>query len=554
MHPLAALTGLFVMLLTFADMKRLPVGEPIFRNIIEGDFLYVDKTEWLHRLVTGSKFYFFPRPRRFGKSLLTSTLKELFLGNKELFKGLWIYDKYDFKPHPVVVISMNDLDFRDKTLTASLSDRLDEVARQNKLVLSSESLKDKFSELIQTLGQQRGQVAVLIDEYDKPITDYMDNLPQAIENRETLRNFYGVLKGLEIAPHLRMVFLTGISKFSKVSLFSELNQLKDLTLDDAYSGMVGITQVELEHYFADRIEEMQTKTGLPRHELLEKIRFWYNGYSWDGKTLLYNPFSILNFFDSRAFRGFWFASGTPSMLVKILKNRRELLDELEGKTVSEAFFDKYDFENIDLHSLMFQTGYLTIQKVTERLDTAWYTLGYPNQEVRNAFNLSLLEGFVNKPPSLIHDALFHVQEALFDGKPEAFAPNLKPIFADLSYEMQPKDWGDPEKLFAQWEGYFQTVTVLIVKFLGVNVQSEVSKSKGRIDAVFETPKFIYIVEFKLDGTAQQAMEQIKDRDYPASFLQKGKPVFLIGIAFDSKERNVKEWLVEEVGEATFPKV
>ncbi len=525
-------------------MKRLPVGEPIFRKIIEGGFLYVDKTEWIYRLLQGGGYYFFPRPRRFGKSLLTSTLKELFLGSKELFKGLWIYDRYDFKPHPVIVISLNDLDFHRKTLEMSLCDRLDEVAGENKLSLSSKTAKDKFSELIKELGRET-PVAVLIDEYDKPITDFMDNLPQAIENRETLRNFYGVLKGLEVTPYLRLLFITGISKFSKVSLFSELNQLLDLTLDEGFAAMVGITQAELEHYFADRIEEMQTHTGLSRQDLLEKIRFWYNGYSWDGKTLLYNPFSILNFFSSKAFRNFWFASGTPSMLIKVLKTRWEMLEELEEKSVNESFFDKYDIENIDIYSLMFQTGYLTIREVHHFPDDTWYTLGYPNNEVRNAFNQSLLEAFVNLPPSSTQNIIFKLQKALFEGKPEDFVPNLKPIFADLSYEMHPKDQGDPEKLFARWEGYFQSITVLIVKFLGVNVQSEVSKSKGRIDAVFETPKFIYIIEFKLDGTAEQAMNQIKDKDYPASFLTKGKKVFLIGIAFDSKERNVKQWLVEE---------
>ena len=222
-----------------------------------------------------------------------------------------------------------------------------------------------------------------------------------------------------------------------------------------------------------------------------------------------------------------------------------MLEELEEKSVNESFFDKYDIENIDIYSLMFQTGYLTIREVHHFPDDTWYTLGYPNNEVRNAFNQSLLEAFVNLPPSSTQNIIFKLQKALFEGKPEDFVPNLKPIFADLSYEMHPKDQGDPEKLFARWEGYFQSITVLIVKFLGVNVQSEVSKSKGRIDAVFETPKFIYIIEFKLDGTAEQAMNQIKDKDYPASFLTKGKKVFLIGIAFDSKERNVKQWLVEE---------
>ncbi|MEK7254916.1 MAG: AAA family ATPase, partial [Bacteroidota bacterium] len=451
-------------------MKKLPVGQPDFRQIIEGGYLYVDKTEWIFRLVTGSQFYFFPRPRRFGKSLLVSTLKELFEGNKELFKGLWIYGQYDFKPHPVIVISFARTDFRENSLATALLNQLDRIAAALGLTLSGQTPKDKFQELIEKAGKET-PVAVLIDEYDKPITDFMDNLPQANENREVLRNFFGILKDLSVAPYLRFLFITGISKFSKVSLFSELNQLKDLTLHPAFAGMVGITQPELEHHFADRIELLQAEFKVSKDALLAKIKFWYNGYSWDGKTWLYNPFSLLNFFDSKVFRGFWFASGTPSMLVKILKNRWELLEEMEEKNVNEAFFEKYEFDKIDLYSLMFQTGYLTIREVEEFPDDTWFTLGYPNNEVRNAFNQSLLEAFVNLPPSSTQHYLFKVQKALFDGNPAAFAPGLKPIFADISYESLPKNHGNPAKLAAQLEGYYQTVTEIIVKFLGINVQS-----------------------------------------------------------------------------------
>jgi hypothetical protein len=530
-------------------MKKLPVGEPSFYKIISGDQLYVDKTEFYHKLLhSGGGYYFLSRPRRFGKSLLISTFKSLFEGKKELFEGLWIYDKHDFEPHPVVLISFTGFDFHRQPLEIGLMGHLDEIATSQNLSLSQSTSKGKFKELIQKLGKNR-KVVVLVDEYDKPIIDFFNDIPHAVENRETLRNFFGILKDHDIVPLLHFVFITGVSKFSKVSLFSEMNHLVDLTIRPDYAGMLGITQAELEHYFADRLDMLQQKLGLTQEALLDKIKQHYNGFSWDGKTLVYNPFSLLNFFSSETFGSFWFASGTASFLIKAFQARREPVEVLEEYPVNEGFFDKYDIENIDLYSLMWQTGYLSIREVEERPQSNWYILGFPNNEVRNAFNQQLLEAHSYREPSTMQRLLYQAEKALLTGQPEAFVKELKAIFADLAYEMLPKDRGDDAKLNTQWEGYFQVITLLIVKVLGINVRAEYSVATGRLDAVFETPEYVYLVEFKLGGSAGAAMQQIKDKDYPAAFLAKQKPVFLLALSFNKDSRNVQEFLVEKLAEA-----
>ncbi len=531
---------------TFACMKKLAVGDPIFKRIREEDALYVDKTRFIHDLISaGGRFYFLSRPRRFGKSLLVSTLMELFKGKKELFKDLWIYDKHDFEPRPVILISFTDIDFKQQSLETAVANQLDEIAANYGISLSESTAKEKFSELIRSLGKEK-RVAVLVDEYDKPIIDYFDNLSHAMINRDWLRNFFGTLKALDVVDFLQFVFITGVSKFSKVSLFSELNHLTDLTLDFRFANMLGITPQELEDNFEPYLQEMQIKEGLSREALLEKIRHWYNGYSWDGKNLVSNPFSILSLFSGRRFRNFWFATGTPSWLVHAFKSLAQPLDTLEEKTVVEGFFDKYDIEHIDLYSLMFQTGYLTVRRVEEEPDETWFTLGFPNNEVRNAFNWNLLEAYSDKYASNIQDLLYQTRQALLNGDPEAFVQELKAIFADISYQMLPKNKSDKAALAAQWEGYFQSMTLLIVKVLGISISAEVSKSHGRIDAVMETPKFIYLLEFKLEDSAEAAMKQIKEKQYAEAYRTKRKGVFLVAIAFSAESRNVSGYLVEKM--------
>ncbi len=363
-------------------MKKLPIGIQDFRKLREGGFLYIDKTESIYQLSAHSGYYFLSRPRRFGKSLLVSTMRELFLGSKELFEGLWIEDKWDWeRRHPVLHIPFSSLGYKSLGLERALQELLDEVIETYDLEVNEEALEKKFREVLESLSKKENEVVLLIDEYDKPIIDYLGNkIEQAKTNQQILKNFYSVIKDSD--PHLRLVFITGVSKFSKVSIFSDLNNLEDLTLSDYLTaGMMGYTQEELEYYFKDYIPPTAEALNFSEEELLLKVKEWYNGYSWDGKNFVYNPFSILNFFKKRAFHNFWFHTATPSFLIKLLKEKPYYqFDNLE---VGEAAFESFELDNIDVVALLFQTGYLTIKSVDE---FHIYTLGYPNREVRQSMS------------------------------------------------------------------------------------------------------------------------------------------------------------------------
>ncbi|MCP5047253.1 MAG: AAA family ATPase, partial [bacterium] len=281
---------------------------------------YIDKTEGIYNLISsGGQYYFLSRPRRFGKSLLVSTLKELFSGNRELFKGLWIYDKIEWEKHPVIHLDFTQLEFKDSdTLERSLFNQMGEIAATHKIQLDAPGYKTRFIQLIKKLAAH-GQVVILIDEYDKPIIDHIQNIETAKDNRNVLKNLFGVLKGLD--EYIRFFFLTGVSKFSKVSIFSDLNNLDDITVDDNHATLLGYTQDELTGYFSDYIDGLSKKSGMSRERLLEYLKLWYNGYSWDGKNFLYNPFSILNLFRKKRFSNYWFATGTPTFLVNHIRSR-----------------------------------------------------------------------------------------------------------------------------------------------------------------------------------------------------------------------------------------
>lgn len=508
-----------------------------------GGFLYVDKTRFIYQLVQGAGFYFLSRPRRFGKSLLASTLKYLFQGRKDLFEGLWIADHYDWtQKHPVLLISFTTVPYREEGLPKGLSDTLDRIAAENSISLAQSSAQGKFLELILSMSAA-GPVVVLIDEYDKPILDYLDDQPQATANRDFLRGFYGILKDTALAPHLRLVFLTGVSKFSKVSVFSELNNLSDLTMHPAYATLLGITQEELERDFSPFIDRLAESEAILRGAILKKMKTWYNGYSWDGVHFVYNPFSLLNLFDTYKFDNYWFSSGTPSFLIKTIKNRAEPLEHLDELEVPNEFFQKFDIETPDLHALMFQTGYLTIKHKTRLGETELYSLGYPNQEVQHAFNYHLLEGFADKSLGKVSDMVIKIQRALLKNDLETFIAQLRAIFADIDYHLQPREQKSPTQADAMWEGYFHSLTYLLLSLIGINIRTEVSKHKGRMDALIQTDQYIYIIEFKI-GNAWEALEQIKKSDYAAAYAGQGKSVVLLAIGFDKTEKNVQDWLSE----------
>ena len=524
-------------------MKRLPAGESSFAILRKEGWLYVDKTESIHRLIQEGKYYFLSRPRRFGKSLTVSALRALFEGRKELFEGLWIYDKMDWeKKHPVISLSFNGLDYRNQALELALQKELDMKADSLGVELQGGTSKEKLKELILYLGQT-AQVAVLIDEYDKPINDYLHDFQQSDTNRDILGNFFGVLKDNDVVNYLRFVFITGVSKFSKVTLFSELNNLTDLTQHPRFGTLLGITQEELERDFDEHIEALAQQMGIGRDELLAKIKHWYNGYTWDGKNFLYNPFSLLHLFNSGEFANYWFVTGTTSWLVKKFREKRYPLANLESLVVGSEFFDKFEVQNIDLSVLLFQTGYLTIKKI-EQGDPKWYHLGYPNHEVRYSLLKQLFLEYTDEGPSTLGETMRTLNSALLQHDLPTFISLFQGIFADISNRML-KQYIQEDSLVL-WEAYYQTVIYLALSLTGGQVACEVQTNHGYIDAVAETEKFVYVMEFKM-GKAAQAMQQIKEKRYHEKYLNKGKQVSLLGVGFDPELRNIGDWEEEIMG-------
>lgn len=533
-------------------MKKLPLGLQNFQNIIEKDFLYVDKTRQIHQFITESGLYFLSRPRRFGKSLLISTLDYIFKGRKDLFKGLYIYEKtdWDWQHSPVLKFNFASFGKMAEGLDSRIQDKLKEHADNFGIVLPEKNTAAQFEYLVTQLSKQQGKVVILIDEYDKPIIDFLDDIPTADRNREILKSFYAPLKDLESEGRLRLLFITGVSKFSKVSIFSDLNNLKDLTLSNYAVDLFGITNQEIQRYFAAHIKRSSQALEMSETTLLDQLNHWYDGYSWDAKTFVYNPFSILNFFDESSFANYWFTTGTPTFLVRAIRDQGLPVKNLETYEVTESFFEKFEIKNPDIYSLLFQTGYLTIKGVKTKRNRAIYTLGYPNHEVKESFVNNLLEAYTYQQPTIISIVLWKIEESLFDYDLPLFIEQLKILFSNIAHQLLPKDKKDPTEEeatenFAAWEGYFHTVIYLVLSFLGLNVRSEVSRHTGRLDAVLETDDHLYLMEFKLDGSGAAAIDQIKEREYASGYLNTSKKVVLVGIAFDKKKRNVKDWVAEE---------
>ncbi len=534
------------------SQRALPIGESDFQAIIKDGDLYVDKTQQIYQIITKSKPNFLSRPRRFGKSLLISTLEEIFSGNKELFKDLWIYDKIDWQIRPVIRLSFTEIDYKNQDLETSISQYLDRVAEKSGEFLREKTSKEKFVELIKNLSTKQ-QVVILIDEYDKPIIDFIEDLHHADRNRDILKNFYGALKDGVVEQHVHFLFITGISKFSKTSIFSELNNLDDLTFDPSAIDLCGITQDELELYFEEEINEVVEKLDTNREKLLKNLKYWYNGYSWDGKTSLYNPFSLLNFFKKQEYKNYWFESGTPTFLVKVVQNQKVPLKEIGKVRLAYEAFSEFDIQNMDIYPLLFQTGYLTIKKKGySRTKRLIYDLAYPNYEVKVSFLYNLLHAYSYQQKSSVSQVLLRVEDALFDNDIDKFVEQLKILFSDIAHQLHPKinkknpTPEDEAKLFKAWEGYFHSIIYLLIKFLGLHIDVEMSKHKGRIDAKIEVDDYLYIMEFKMDASAQKAMNQIATQQYADAFKNTSKQIVLVGISFDSKICNVKEYQVENL--------
>jgi len=512
--------------------KLLPVGIQTFRKICEGNYLYVDKTQHIYDLITTGTTYFLSRPRRFGKSLLVSTLEAIFQGNKELFQELDIGGAdYDWQSYPVVRIDFSSLNKDNlEELKKDLSLTLKNIAERYHISLP-EYLHPAtyFKWLIQELSKIN-KVVILIDEYDAPIIKHIGkNLELAAQHREFLKEFYTVIKGQD--QYLKFVFLTGVSKFSKVGVFSGLNNLEDITMDRRFSGLLGWTQEELESNFQTHIEALAQSEEETGQEIIHKIKVWYNGYRFSAKELyVYNPFSTLLLFKQQAFEFHWFETGTPTFLIELMKaegsfSPKEMIDN----RVSAEAFSCYEIEHLDTLPLLFQTGYLTIKDYDKQ--TRLYQLGYPNFEVNNAFTERLIKTFSVLEPGMAEGYIVKLIDCLQSNDLDEFFEILRIFFANIPYDIQLKQ-----------EKYYQTVFYLIFSLLGLRVQTEVTTNRGRIDAVVELHKTIYVFEFKLFGTREEALAQIKEKEYYEKYLNSGKEIILIGVAFDPEERNIGDYL------------
>jgi len=496
-----------------------------FGKIREGGYLYVDKTEMIHRLVTTGNYYFLSRPRRFGKSLLLDTLEELFKGSRNLFNGLWIEDHWDWsKRHPVIHFNFAEIPYKKLGLEKALEIELERSAAQLGLLLETHTLQGKFRELIEKAAEAMGQVVILIDEYDKALVDFLQDTDQLEINRSVMKEFYSVLKGRD--AQIRFLLLTGVSRFSRVSIFSDLNNLRDITISNPFSTIAGITQEELERDFSSEIESL--KRANPT--ILEDIREWYNGYFWGGNETLYNPFSLLNFMADPEFRNYWYTTGTPTFLFDQLKKNK--LGDLDGTKTSENALAEFNVDRLDMKSLLFQTGYLTIKNREGQI----YTLGYPNREVKE----SLLDGLLNayREP-VVDDSLVLVadlRQALRKGDVPTAVTLLDSLIGEIPYD----HWN------ADKESIFTIITVLVFRLAGVDVYTEVHSSKGRCDVLVKTDDYIYVIELKLDGSAQEALDQILNRQYLQPYGADLRKKVAVGVAFFSEGRNVAEYLVKEV--------
>ena len=510
--------------------RKLPIGIQTFRIIREEGYYYVDKTAYVRRLIDEGTHYFLSRPRRFGKSLLLDTVKELFEGAEPLFRGLAIHDGWDWSaPHPVVRLSFGGGNFKDPDyLAANLAAQLDDLERRADAASGYAAGPDRFAHLLRTLHERAGRrVVVLVDEYDKPILDALDAPDVARANRDFLRGLYSVVKDCD--AHVRFTLLTGVSKFSKVSLFSGLNNLIDVTLDPVYSAVCGYTEADLDAVFAPELP------GLDRDE----IRRWYNGYNWLGAEKVYNPFDVLLLFRRRQFGAWWFETGTPTFLVDTLVERGVGSLALERMTANDALLSAFDVGAVGAEALLFQTGYLTIVGTERRGAKTRYRLGYPNQEVRVGLNESLLHRLADDPSraSGHADQLYDLLQADdFDGLQEL----LKAFFAGIPYQWHVRND------VADYEGYYASVFYALFAAAGLDLTVEDSTSRGRVDLAVRLDGRVYLFEFKVvksapDGPARRpaaAMAQLRERGYADKYRAAGGPVHLIAVEFSKRTRNV----------------
>jgi len=516
-------------------MKKLPISIQTFENIIARDMVYVDKTKFIYPLVSQGKYYFFARPRRFGKSLLLTTLKSFFQGKKELFKGLYIYDKEkDWTVYPVIHIDYSKVEYRDtkEIFVSSMVFHLKTIASQYQLTIVERDIATAFNELVVKLHHKYKQrVVVLVDEYDKPLVDSLTRAEEFERNRRILSSLYGTMKGHD--DYLRFVMLTGVSRFSKVSVFSGMNNLDDISMNKEYSTLVGFTQSELETYFKDHLKKLADTFSMSVPEILPGIKEWYNGFSFDGINKLYNPFSILKLFTEYEFRNYWFSTGTPTFLIDLIKKQKQLPEEFEHLKANDLTGSTQQIKNFPLIPLLYQTGYLTIEKAGKDGLRPYYFLNYPNEEVRHSFLTHITAAFLDKDEFAIQPEALSLRDTLIAENIPRFVEKFQSFLSDI-----------PVRLHVPLEAYYHSLTYLMLRLVGAKCLLEKETDKGRIDAVLELPDKVYVIEFKFAKNtkvkqvatlSRRAMKQIKDKQYYETYLGGSRRVLLLGLGFLDKE-------------------
>ncbi|MCY4151403.1 MAG: AAA family ATPase [Aestuariivita sp.] len=501
--------------------QRLPIGIQDFETIRSENFYYVDKTPIIRRLVDDGRHYFLSRPRRFGKSLLVDTIKALFAGQEKLFRGLSIYEHWDWSTtHPVVRLSFDGKYDTHDDIAHNINNQLDliEHAAGLKSSRTSGAPPERLQTLLYHLHRKTGQrVVILVDEYDKPILDALGDKELAKANRDYLRGFYGIIKGS--AEHVRFVFVTGVSMFSRFSLFSGLNNLKDISLDPRFATICGYTDTDIDTVFHSELE------GLDR----DAIRRWYNGYNWRGEAQLYNPFDVLLLFDNREFRPYWFETGSPTFLFETLKKKSVGLRELENRLADRSLVSKFDVDEISAEALLFQSGYLTIVEEQREAHRIFYRLDYPNREVQLSLNDELLAHLDTRDRVPLEEAK-NLQTYLETQNFDAFASQFRAWLASIPYQ-----WNNSD--LARYEAWYASLLHMCFRAVDVDVCAEESSSHGRADMVVQTGGQVFVLEFKMfenakgaDVALKAALQQMRDRGYAEKYLNRKEPVHLVAIA------------------------
>lgn len=518
-------------------MKKFPIGIQNFSRIRNEGFLYIDKTMIIHKMITQGVAYFLSRPRRFGKSLLVSTLEALFLGKRELFSGLWIDScDYNWTEYPVIRLDIS------KTVSSSseaLSTSLQEMIKVNAEKYEIKGIERAFPSLslsaLVTELSKKGPVVILIDEYDKPLVHHLEDMTVVAKNRDILRDFYTMIKALD--EYLHFVFVTGVSKFSKVSLFSGMNNLLDISLNPNYSALLGLTDKEIRRDLHEEMLNVAHLRDKDEETNFKEMKQWYNGYLFAQSNALervYNPLSVFQFLKNAKLDNYWFTTATPTFAIELIKKQKYSIPDLEQGTIAGKEIETdHEVNIIDLTTLLFQTGYLTIDSYDENSWT--YRLKFPNEEVKRSFLEQLLFEFAEMRPSEMHTILFKLIKNLKNKDLNGFFEIFNYLFSSIPYQINLKQ-----------EAYYHSLIYLVLKTLGFSMQSEISTHDGRIDMVIKTDLYLFIFEFKIDSDSKNALNQILEKKYYNQYKLESKEIILVGANFDTKTRLLKDWCSESI--------